>query len=43
MVIKSKGGRQNKACVLAARMALMLVAALLVLASLGCYLSLIHI
>ncbi len=37
MVIKSKGGRQNKACVLAARMALMLVAALLVLASLGCY------
>ena len=37
MVIKSKGGRQNKAYGLAARMALMLVAALLVLASLGCY------
>ena len=37
MVTKSKGGRQNKAYGLTARMALMLVAALLVLASLGCY------
>ena len=37
MVIKSRGGHQNRANGLAARMALMLVAALLVLASLGCY------
>ena len=37
MVIKSKGVRQNRAYGLAARVALMLVAGLLVLASLGCY------
>ena len=37
MVIKSRGGRQNRANGLAARMALVLVGALLVLASLGCY------
>lgn len=37
MVIKLKGSRQNKACGLGARMALLLVAVLLVLASLGCY------
>lgn len=37
MVIKLKGSRQNKACGLGARMALLLVAVLLALASLGCY------
>ncbi len=37
MVIKSKGGRQNKSHGLSARVALALVATLLVLASLGCY------
>ncbi len=37
MVIKLRGSRWNRACGLGARMALMLVAALLVLASLGCY------
>ena len=37
MVIKLRGSRRNRACGLGARMALMLVAALLVLASLGCY------
>ena len=37
MVIKSRGGRRNRANGLAARVALVLVGALLVLASLGCY------
>ena len=37
MVIKSRGGFQNRANGLAARMALVLVGALLVAASLGCY------
>ena len=37
MVTKSKGGHRDRVCGLAARMTLALVAALLALASLGCY------